>query len=50
VFYTKIYNRMLIPLTAVNQAQAPPELRATLTTITRHVERYATRAHLPHPA
>jgi len=24
VFYTKIYNRLLVPLTAANQAQAPP--------------------------
>jgi hypothetical protein len=24
IFYTKIYNRMLIPLTAANQPQAPP--------------------------
>jgi hypothetical protein len=50
VFYTKIYNRMLIPLTAANQPQAPPELRAALTTITHHVEEYATRARLPRAA
>ena len=24
VFYTKTYNRMLVPLTAANQPQAPP--------------------------
>ena len=24
VFYTKIYNRLLVPLTAANQPQAPP--------------------------
>jgi hypothetical protein len=27
VFYTKVYNRLLLPLTAADQAQAPPELR-----------------------
>jgi hypothetical protein len=30
VFYTKVYNRLLVPLTAANQPQAPPELRAVL--------------------
>ena len=34
VFYTKVYNRLLVPLTAAIQAQAPPELRAALATIT----------------
>jgi hypothetical protein len=28
VFYTKICNRLLVPLTAADQPQAPPELRA----------------------
>ena len=46
VFYTKIYNRMLVPLTAAHQPQAPPELRATLATITRHVDAYATHARI----
>ena len=50
VFYTKIYNRLLVPLTAANQPQAPPGLRAALTTITRHVDDYITRARLPHAA
>jgi hypothetical protein len=50
VFYTKIYNRLLVPLTAANQPQAPPELRAALTAITRHVDNYATRARLPRAA
>jgi predicted MarR family transcription regulator len=35
VFYTKVYNRLLIPLTAANQPQAPPRSRAALTAITR---------------
>jgi hypothetical protein len=47
VFYTKVYNRLLIPLTAADQPQAPPDLRAALTTIGRHVNAYATTARLP---
>jgi hypothetical protein len=27
IFYTKIYNRLLVPLTAADQPQAPPDLR-----------------------
>jgi len=47
VFYTKVYNRLLVPLTAANQPQAPPDLRAALEAITRHVNDYASRARLP---
>jgi len=25
IFYTKVYNRLLVPLTAADQPQAPPE-------------------------
>jgi hypothetical protein len=50
VFYTKIYNRLLVPLTAANQPQAPPELRAALAAITRHVDDYANRARMPRAA
>jgi hypothetical protein len=50
VFYVKVYNRLLVPLTAANQPQAPPELRAALAAITRHVDDYANRARLPHAA
>jgi hypothetical protein len=50
VFYTKIYNRLLVPLTAANQPQAPPSLRAALAAITQHVDDYATRARLPRAA
>jgi len=50
VFYTKIYNRLLVPLTAANQPQAPPELRTALAAITRHVDDYAARARLPRAA
>jgi hypothetical protein len=44
------YNRLLVPLTAADQAQAPPELRAALSAITRHVDDYANRARLPRAA
>ena len=47
IFYTRIYNRLLLPLTAADQPQAPPELRNALATITRHVDQYATQARLP---
>jgi predicted MarR family transcription regulator len=50
IFYTKIHNRMLVPLTAANQPQAPPQLRTALATITRHVDAYATHAPLPRTA
>jgi hypothetical protein len=50
IFYTKIYNRLLVPLTAADQPQAPPELHAALSTINRHVDHYATHARLPRPA
>jgi hypothetical protein len=33
VFYTKVYNRLLLPLTAADQPQAPADLRAALATI-----------------
>jgi DNA-binding transcriptional ArsR family regulator len=50
IFYTKIYNRLLVPLTAANQPQAPTELRAALSTIDRHVQDYIARARLPQAA
>ena len=50
VFYTKLYKRLLLPLTAADQPQAPADLRAALATITRHVDDYAARARLPHAA
>jgi hypothetical protein len=42
IFYTKVYNRLLVPITAVDQPQAPPELRAALSTIHRHIDHHAT--------
>ena len=50
VFYSKVYNRLLVPLTAANQPPAPPELRAALAAITRHVDDYANQARLPRAA
>jgi hypothetical protein len=46
VFYTKLHNRLLRPLLAADQPQAPPELRAALRAIDQHVEDYITRARL----
>ncbi len=47
IFYTKIYNRLLVPLTAANQPQAPANLRTALSTIDKYVDDYTTRARLP---
>jgi hypothetical protein len=46
VFYTKLHNRLLRPLLAASQPQAPPELRAALRTIDQHVDNYITAARL----
>jgi hypothetical protein len=45
-----LYRRLLVPLTAADQPQAPTDLRAALVTITRHVDDYAARARLPRAA
>jgi hypothetical protein len=42
--------RRCAPLTAADQAQAPPGLRAALSAITRHVDDHANRARLPRAA
>jgi hypothetical protein len=46
VFYTKLHNRLLRPLLAADQPQAPPELRAALRAIDQHVGTYITCARL----
>jgi len=46
VFYTKPHNRLLRPLLAADQLQAPAELRAALKTIDQHVATYIARARL----
>jgi transposase len=42
----KLHNRLLRPLLAADQAQAPPELRAALRAIDQHIGIYITRARL----
>ena len=49
VFYTKLHNRLLRPLLAADQPQAPPELRAALHAIDQHIGAYITRARLTGP-
>ncbi len=46
VFYTKLYNRLLRPLLAADQPQAPAELRTALRAIDQHISGYITRARL----
>jgi hypothetical protein len=46
VFCTKVCNRLLRPLLAADQPQAPAELRAALKTIGQHVDGYISRARL----
>jgi hypothetical protein len=50
VFYTKLHNRLLRPLMAADQPQAPPELRHALDVISQHVDDYIDRARLPKAA
>ena len=50
IFYTKVHNRLLRPLLAADQPQAPAELRHALRTIDQHVEDYITRARLSRAA
>jgi len=50
VFYTKLHNRLLVPLLAADQPPAPPDLRQALRTIDRHVEAAIDRARLPRAA
>ena len=47
VFYTKVHNRVLTPLFAADQSQAPPQLRAALHTIDQHIDRRFATARLP---
>jgi hypothetical protein len=46
IFYTKLHNRLLRPLLAADQPQAPAELRSALHTIDHQIEDYITRARL----
>ena len=47
IFYTKIHDRLLRPLLAADQPQAPPTLRKALRTIDTHVTHYIDAARLP---
>lgn len=46
IFYTKVHNRLLRPLTAADKPPAPDDLRAALRTIDRHVHGYIDNARL----
>ncbi|GAA4260047.1 hypothetical protein [Dactylosporangium darangshiense] len=46
IFYTKLHDRLLRPLMAADQPQAPPALRHALTTIDQHVADYIAHARL----
>ncbi|MEO8908484.1 MAG: hypothetical protein ABI310_10510 [Microbacteriaceae bacterium] len=50
LFYTKLYNRLLRPLTAANEAPAPTPLRQALKTIDTHINTYIDNAHLQNAA
>jgi len=49
IFYTRLHNRLLRPLMAADQAQAPPELRQALHDIDHHVDDYINQARLGKP-
>jgi hypothetical protein len=46
VFCTKLHNRLLRPLLAADQPQAPAELRAALRAIDHHIGTYITHPRL----
>ena len=50
VFYTKLHNRLLRPLLAADQPQAPPELQAALQVLDRHIDAYTAHARLSRAA
>ena len=47
IFYTKVHDRVLTPLFAAGQPQAPPQLRAALHTIERIIDGRLAAARLP---
>jgi hypothetical protein len=47
IFYTKLHNRLLRPLTAANDPPAPLPLRQALRVIDRHVTDYIAEARMP---
>jgi predicted MarR family transcription regulator len=46
VFYTKVHDRLLRPLSAANAPPAPLPLRQALRTIEHHIEDYIARARM----
>ena len=47
IFYTKVHDRVLAPLFAAGQPQAPPQLRTALTAIQHHIDDRLAFARLP---
>jgi hypothetical protein len=47
IFYTKVHDRVLSPLFAAGQPQAPPQLRAAVHTIECHIDQRLADARLP---
>jgi hypothetical protein len=47
IFYTKAHDRVLAPLSAAGQPQAPPTLRTALTAIQHHTDTRLAAARLP---
>ena len=47
IFYTKVHDRVLAPLFASGQPQAPPQLRTALRTIENHSDQRLADARLP---
>jgi hypothetical protein len=47
IFYTKVHDRVLAPLFAAGQPQAPPPLHAALTTIQHQIDHSIAAARLP---
>jgi hypothetical protein len=47
VFYTKVHDRVLAPLFAAGQPQAPPQLRAALRAIEHHIDERLAHSRLP---
>ena len=50
IFYTKVHNRVLRPLLAIDRPQAPPALRAAMRTIDTHIDAQLAQARLPSAA
>jgi hypothetical protein len=50
VFYTKLHNRLLVPLLAADRPPAPPEVRQALRVLDQHVKAAIDQARLPHAA